>query len=380
MATLMDDAAVAQRVLDHIRNGTTDLGLGLWREPVANYRSEPRLDAEIELLRKLPTPFCPSAALPRAGAFVSREAAGTPLLAVRDLEGRVRVFRNACRHRGMPLAEGAGCAKAFVCRYHGWTYRLDGRLRHIPHEHGFPGLDKDVHGLVPVSAQERLGLVFVTQDDASQHADPCAGLPELIASHEQLLASNEQEFEVNWKIFLEGFLEGYHIRSAHRDTFYPYGFDNLNLMETCGRNSRVTFPFQRIQQLIDVAPEDRRVKGLVTYVYHLFPNALVTVLSHHTALVVLEPVSVDRTRLVSYSLADCGNDPEALETSKRDAAFVNETGAAEDRDIVCAIQRNMASGANEVFTFGRFEGAICHFHRNLTAALDEGTRGAIIVK
>jgi phenylpropionate dioxygenase-like ring-hydroxylating dioxygenase large terminal subunit len=370
MAPLLDDAAVAQRVLDHIRNGTTDLAEALWREPVANYRSQPRFDAEMRLLRRFPTPVCPSAALPQAGAFVARVVSGTPLLAARDEQGHVRAFRNACRHRGMPLAEGTGCAKAFVCRYHGWTYRLDGRLRHIPEEYGFPGLDKDLQGLVPVAVQERLGLVFVTQDEVPLAADPCEGLPELIAADSRLMATSEEEFEVNWKIFLESFLEGYHIRHAHRDTFYPYGFDNLNLVETCGRNSRVTFPFQRIGKLADVAPDQRRVRGLVTSVYHLFPNALVTVLSHHTALVVLEPIAIDRTRVVSYSLADCSDDPKALEASQRDAAFVNETGAAEDRDIVRAIQRSLASGANEVFTFGLFEGAICHFHRNLALALD----------
>ncbi len=45
-------------------------------------------------------------------------------------------------------------------------------------------------------------------------------------------------------------------------------------------------------------------------------------------------------------------------------------GAAEDRAVACGIQRGLASGANEFFEFGRFEGAIGHFHRTLHAALD----------
>jgi phenylpropionate dioxygenase-like ring-hydroxylating dioxygenase large terminal subunit len=58
-------------------------------------------------------------------------------------------------------------------RYHGWAYGLDGALQHVPHAHGFPGLDKDSHGLVPVSAVEHHGLVFVRQegDDESALAD-----------------------------------------------------------------------------------------------------------------------------------------------------------------------------------------------------------------
>src|SRR5215470_13343987 len=116
MAILMDDQCVAQRILDHIEHGTTDLGQDIWREPVDNYRSPERLDAEVALVfRRSPTPFCPSAALPDVGSYVARDAAGTPLLAVRVDDGTVRVFRNACRHRGAQLANGAGCAKSFVC-------------------------------------------------------------------------------------------------------------------------------------------------------------------------------------------------------------------------------------------------------------------------
>jgi len=116
MKPAMDDQSVAQRVLDHIANGTTDLGDAVWREPVANYRSPERLTAEIQgVLRRAPTPFCPSAALPEIGSYVARDAAGTPIVAVRGVDGTVRAFRNACRHRGMQVAAGSGCTRAFVC-------------------------------------------------------------------------------------------------------------------------------------------------------------------------------------------------------------------------------------------------------------------------
>src|SRR4051794_22985370 len=167
MNPAMTDQAVAQRVLDHIANGTTDEGASVWREPVANYRSPERLQAELtRVLRRSPTPFCPSTALPEVGSYVAREAAGIPIVVVRGADGQVRAFRNACRHRGMQVAaNGTGCSRALVCRYHGWTYNLEGQLRHIPHEAGFPGFDKGAHPLVPVSATERFGLVFVTQDE-----------------------------------------------------------------------------------------------------------------------------------------------------------------------------------------------------------------------
>jgi phenylpropionate dioxygenase-like ring-hydroxylating dioxygenase large terminal subunit len=371
MATLLDDRGIAQRVFDHIEAGTTDMSDVLWREPVENYRSKERLAAEVErVLRRNPTAFCPSAALPERGSYIAREAAGTPLVVVRGSDGRVRAFRNACRHRGTQVAEGTGCAKALVCRYHGWTYDLDGKLGFVPHEHGFPGLDRDAHGLAPVRAIEQGGLVFVTQDPTAPHDGALADLPELIGKDQRLFAARESRVPANWKIFLEGFLEGYHIRSTHPKTFYPYGFDNLNVVEYFGRNSRVTFPFQRIRKLAAVPPEERRVEGAVTYVYQLFPNTVVVVLSHHTLLSVLEPVSTDETRLVSYALTNRpAGDADAVAAAQRDAAFVNQTGGAEDMAVVCSIQKSLASGANDVFTYGRFEGAIAHFHRQLDAAL-----------
>lgn len=367
----MDDQSVAQRVLDHIANGTTDLGAAVWREPVANYRSPERLQAELErVLRRSPTPFCPSAAVPEAGSFVTREAAGIPIVVVRGSDGRVRAFRNACRHRGMQVASGTGCARAFVCRYHGWTYNLEGRLRHIPHEAGFPGFDKEAHPLVPVTATERFGLVFVTQDEPALGDDSLGGLDRLIAPDQRLFASAERDFEVNWKIFLESFIEGYHIKSTHPESFLPYGFDNLNVIDLFGRNSRVTYPFQRIKKLAKVPPAERRVDGLLTYVYHLFPNVLITVLSRHTNVVILEPLAVDRTRQFTYTLTNGGgDDPAALAEARRDAEFVGNTGTLEDRAVVHAIQRGLASGANEAFTFGRYESAIAHFHRTLTSLL-----------
>lgn len=371
MAGFMGDPEVVERVLSHVRNGTTDEGDEMWREPVENYLSEERFVRELALLRRLSVPFCPSAAIREPGDFVAREAAGVPIVAVRGKDGEVRAFRNACRHRGAEVANGVGCAKAFVCPYHGWTYGLDGRLARIQHERGFPDVDKDTHGLVPVVARERSGIVFVNQDGPADAHDPGDGLPDLGADDLTLIRTGENDVDVNWKLPIEGSIEGYHIRFGHQETFFPYGYDNLNVVEHCGRNSRVTFPFRRIEKLADVPEAERCVEGRVTTVYHLFPNALVTILSHHTILVVFEPLAPGRTRNVSYSLARTGGDPASAAPAKRDADFVSNTGAPEDRALAESVQRTMASGANEHLTFGHFERAIVHFHRNLHAALED---------
>jgi phenylpropionate dioxygenase-like ring-hydroxylating dioxygenase large terminal subunit len=377
MTRLLDDAAVVQRIFAHIDNHSTDLSEGVWREPVAHYRSPERFAAELELLRNGTTAFCPSAALPEPGSFVARDAAGTPILAVRGADGRVRAFRNACRHRGARVASGSGCEKAFVCRYHGWTYGLDGALRHVPHEHGFPGLDRETRGLVPLPTVEMHGLVFVTQGPPREEEPSLHELPPLIPPGRRLVQTTEQELPVNWKIFVESFLEGYHIRPTHRGTFYPVQFDNLNVVERFGRNSRVVFPYRAVHKLRDVAPGEISVDGKLTYVYHLFPNVMVATFPSFIFMIAIEPVAIDRTRFHTYitaaeEVAAAGANRE----DRADGASVAEAGAAliaagaaEDNAVTRAVQEGLASGANEFLEFGRFEGAIGHFHRGLHAAL-----------
>lgn len=369
---LASDAEVVQRVLDHIDGKTTDLGESTWREPVLHYRSPERYAAERDLvLRRTAIPFCPSAALPEPGSYIARDAAGTSLLAVRGRDGRARVFRNACRHRGVQVATGAGCERALVCRYHGWTYELDGGLRHVPGEHGFPGLDKDARGLVPVESAERHGVVFVRQDGPPIADAELDELPPLIGSPYRLLGVDERDVHANWKISVESFLEGYHIRSTHAETFFPVQFDNLNVIETFGRNGRIAFPYRAVHGQRRLPPAERTADGTLTYVYHLFPNAMVATFPGRVFLIVLEPLAVDWTRFVTYALTDRdAADVEAQAAVRQGLDFVDQ-GTAEDRAVVESAQRGLETGANAFFEFGRFESLIVHFHRNLTAALDE---------
>jgi choline monooxygenase len=367
LSALLNDAALIDRILSHVDAKTTDKGTSVWREPVANYTSPERFAAELEVLRRVPVAFCPSAALPDPGSYVARAAAGTPLLVVRGNDGIVRGFRNACRHRGTKLVDGAGCTRAFACPYHAWTYGLDGALRHIPGEDGFAGLDKSDHGLVPVKVQEKAGLVFVTQGaPLSDGALP--DVPDLFASDDVHFNTIEFDDKANWKLLAETSMEGYHIKPLHNRSFYPYGYDNLNVVELHGRNSRIVFPFRRIEKLRDVPREERSVQGRITDVHQLFPNTHVSVLSSHAIMIILEPVSPSETHWVVYQLAPRlkNGQPLDIEVAKRDANFVQDSGLLEDRFAARQIQAGLASGANSHFTFGHYEQAIGHFHRHLT--------------
>ena len=371
---MRNDAELLDHILNHIDNGTTDLGNEEWLEPVENYASQARFDAEQRLMRRLPIPFCPVAALPEPGSYIARQSAGVPIVVVRDEQGTIRAFRNACRHRGMQLAEGTGCTKIFRCNYHGWAYRLDGRLEYVPHEHGFPDLDKRRNGLVPVhSVDIQSGLVFVTQDEPVG-LGALESLPELLTEDQVIFESQEKVEEANWKLTAEGTLEGYHIKPTHPESFFPYGYDNLNVVEMQGPNSRVCYPFRRIEKLRDAPRENLSLDRMVTLVNRIFPFTSVTRLAQHYGVSFAEPESPTRTRYFNYRLTlptVDGLEPseEALARAKKDVAFLSDTGDKEDAKVVSDIQAAIGSGTNTHYRFGRFESAIGHLHRNLARYL-----------
>jgi len=82
-------------------------------------------------------------------------------------------------------------------------------------------------------------------------------------------------------------------------------------------------------------------------------------------MAVLEPLAIDRTLLVTYTLSNREGEDEAVQKGRD---FVTQ-GTAEDREMASAIQRGLATRANDAFTFGLFEGASRHFHRNLKSVL-----------
>jgi phenylpropionate dioxygenase-like ring-hydroxylating dioxygenase large terminal subunit len=368
----MDDIAIIQRILDHISSKKTDLGTRLWREPVDNYRSKERFDLEIELLKRLPMVFCPSAAIPEPGSYLARTVAGTPLLSVRGNDGAVRTFHNSCRHRGMILAEGCGKTHGFICSYHAWAYGLDGTLKNIAGRDGFPGLNKEEHGLIAVDTTEKNGLVFVTQKKPISRG-ALKKLPNILSADQKIFETTNFNDWANWKLLSETSMEGYHIKALHNKSFYPFGFDNLNIFEQIEMNSRIVFPFRRIEKLRNIPKNEWRAEGMLTYVYQLYPNARLSKLSNHDQLVILEPVSFKETNWTVYRLSPPGTQksPEKLQNSMRDAAFVKDTGVAEDRVAASSIQKALLGEGNTHFTFGRYEAAAVHFHENWQRHLDE---------
>ena len=370
--SLLESNEVIDRIFEHIDNGTTDLGTVQWHEPVEHYTSQSRYEKEIALLRQRPVVFCPSAAIPDAGSYISRTAAGTPLLVVRDNGLRVRAFINACRHRGMKVALGEGCIRTFSCPYHGWTYNLDGSLRGVPGEAAFPDLDKETSGLKEVFAVEKGGLVYV-QQEGEPRLETLETALDFFEPSQPFFYQSDTVDEANWKLLTETLLEGYHIKSLHRDSFYPFGLDNINIVESYGQNSRVIYPFKRIEKLRSVARDERNIEGSATLVYHLFPNVSVSVLSKHTSVTVIEPLSPTRTQMFSYAIKHAAQNGVEIshEDAMRDVDFVNQSGQEEDRAAARDIQETVTTSANSHLTFGYYEKAIVNFHQQLQTELGE---------
>jgi phenylpropionate dioxygenase-like ring-hydroxylating dioxygenase large terminal subunit len=373
-ASVADDVEIVRRIFAHIDAGTTDEGAA-WREPVENYLSASRFAAELQTLRAHPSVFLPAAVIPNPGDHAERTTFGVPLFAVRGRDGRARVFRNSCRHRGMALVEGPGCAHALTCRYHGWTYRLDGTLAHVPHADAFPDLDMNSRGLVEVDSQEVDGLIVIGPlQSPARGADAAMsaltdGSPwrDKLLPAQRLFAVRPALRAMNWKVLVEQFLEGYHIRTTHKNTFYPLQYDDLNVVETFGPNSRITFPFRNIERLRERPESSWVINHRVTYVYHLFPNVMVATFPNQMLVITIDPVDLDHTTVTIYAMVapevaeHLSANPSVAEGSRN---LLNE-GGVEDNEMSEGVQRGLHAGANAFVEFGTHESAIGHFHANL---------------
>src|SRR5215207_1672081 len=380
-ASVADDVEIVRRIFAHIDAGTTDEG-DAWREPVQNYSDPIRFTTELETLRSYPSIFLPSAVIPNAGDHAERVTFGVPLFAVRDRDGRARVFRNSCRHRGMALVEGPGCSHALVCRYHGWTYRLDGSLSHVPHAaEAFPDLEMSARGLVEVDSREVDGLIVIgplQPPTSQQHADAAmAALADGSPWRDKLLPA-DRLFTVrptlrpmNWKVLVEQFLEGYHIRTTHKDTFYPIQYDDLNVIEAFGPNSRITFPYKNIERLRDRPESTWNVDHRVTYVYHLFPNAMVATFPNQVLVITIDPIDIDHTTVTIYAMVtlDVAKRVSASPDDAAEARNLLNEGGVEDNEMSEGVQRGLHAGANTFVEFGKHESAIGRFHANLDERL-----------
>ncbi len=172
---------------------------------------------------------CREQEIPAAGNYVVKDIAvcGVSVIVVRGKDGVIRAFHNVCRHRGNKLAwptgeDGASTCRAFTCKFHGWTFQLDGRLTGVPDEAAFFDFDKSEHGLLPVTVDTWQGFVFIHLDPQPPQTlrEYLGGLGEHLDGYPfadfPVCDSYQLEAKVNWKVAVDAFQEFYHVAFVHQ--------------------------------------------------------------------------------------------------------------------------------------------------------------------
>src|SRR4029077_10926648 len=152
--------------------------------------------------------------------YFTFDVAGEPGVVTRDKSGTLRAFSNVCRHRAGPIAQGAGCKQVLNCAYHGWTYTLDGRLIGTPEIDGVEFFDRSTMGMVPLRCETWEQFIFVNFDLKAEPLSTYLGeIPQQARGFRfdglQLAERRDYVIDCNWKVYVDNYLEGYHIPIAH---------------------------------------------------------------------------------------------------------------------------------------------------------------------
>ena len=365
------------RTRRHMKAGSTDMADAVARIDVARYIDPARLAREESILfRRYPVAVSFSSKLAKPGDYVTHDLLGRPLLLTRDQAGRLHAFLNVCRHRGARLvAERDGCGRrALVCPYHAWTYDMAGALRGIPHEEGFAGIGKAEHGLVRLPVAEAFGLVFVVPSPGQAYdftgffGGIAADLEGFGLGGHVLYDEREIGVAANWKVVVEGGLETYHVRHAHRATIAPMFADNVSVADRLAPHMRLFFTKQTAQALTGEG-EAGSVRDYGNPLYYVFPNLVILIQPDHATVMAMFPHGTDACRIHGGALI-----PQPADTAKARAHWDRNVkifwdALDEDFRMGQSIQSGFRSGANNHVTFGRYEQGCAWFHDSIDRAL-----------
>lgn len=296
------------------------------------------------------------------GTFATAEIDGKPIVITRDANGELRAFYNVCRHRAGPVAAGKGARRSLTCRYHGWTYGLDGALLKTPELGDAVGFDRACNGLRPVRVDTFGPFVFACLDDGvAPLASVLGAIPreteDLRLASMRFAARKDYAIACNWKVYVDNFLEGYHLPTVHPGLYQVLDYGAYRV-ETERLYSKQVSPLRGSTGTADA--------GEALY-YWVFPNWMLNVYPDNMSLNVVLPVAPDRCVTVFEWYRHRLEERDAI------AATIAFSDGIQDEDIaICeAVQRGLASGSYEQ---GRFsvarENGVHHFqglvHAHLT--------------
>ena len=310
------------------------------------------------------------------GAFFTVDVVGEPVVVVRDNDGVLRAFSNVCRHRAGPIAQGAGCRNVFQCGYHGWTYTLDGRLIGTPEVDGMEFFARSTMGMLPLRCETWQQFIFVNFDlQAPALWEFLGGIPAQSGAFpfEGMLLAERREYYVNcnWKVYIDNYLEGYHIPIVHPGLMKEIDYPRY-------RTETFRYHSQQLGPVKEVRPGDvhERVykpgSGLPEALYFwVFPNLMLNIYPDNIQTNAIVPLSHDKTLAIfEWFFRDAQS--EAVKERAKKAIGFSETVQQEDMHICEAVQRGLQSA---LYDRGRYsvkrENGVHHFHMLLSEFLGD---------
>ncbi|MEJ8854074.1 aromatic ring-hydroxylating dioxygenase subunit alpha [Variovorax robiniae] len=355
------------------RDGTRELGEETGSVPATHYTDR----AHWPIAAAHSAELAPGSALPF-------DALGVPIVITRSTDGRARAFFNVCRHRGMALITQKGTAppkatpcKALVCPYHGWTYELDGHLRHRLHAETFDGIDTATLNLVELPCDEAGGLIFVKRTPGpgfsaaaflqglDQHMD-WMGLADM-----KVYRKVDHVYRANWKLTADAFLEGYHIRVLHRDTIYPFFADAITVNLRAGPHQDSLVARRAALDGFETPRDRAALCKLSTPTQFLFPNSFLIWHPDYVSLIGMFSPAPDEVRWVHTMLVPPERTGDDWNAHWEKTFNLIEKTVFQQEDIATAvgIQKGLLSGANAGLIAGRLESEVLRFHRGVDAAI-----------
>jgi choline monooxygenase len=315
--------------------------------------------------------WCHMERLREPGQYVAGEVAGMPIVALRNGDGELRAFYNACRHRAHELVSGAGSIRNLVCPYHAWTYDLSGHLLSARHTRDLVDFDPSTICLMPVQIVEFGGFVFVNLDaDAPNLGDQAGDLAGELAQWApdvaELTLAQRLTYDVasNWKNVVDNFLECYHCHVAHKDFVSLVDMDTYKVTTHGIYSSHMARAGTTANTAYDVAG------ATVTdhAVWWLWPNTCLLRYPGRGNLMVLRVIPAGPQRTLE-TLDVFLESPEPDATERDTIRYLDEVLQVEDIALVESVQRGMRTPAFEQGRLvvdragsGLSEHALHHFH------------------
>lgn len=306
------------------------------------------------------------------GAYMTADVLDVPVLVTRDGEGVLRAFVNACAHRGARVAYGRGERLKLSCKFHGWTYALDGTLAGRPKDECFEAADAAC-GLTVLPVSDRSGLIVVGIDPAMPQSAVDTFLADIETEFSgfgfrdmHAIETRRLEVDANWKLVASLSHESYHFATLHRDSVAAFLHANA-VCDTFGRHSRWAFPMKGIERLkqLPEAQWPTTVEGAINHT--LFPGTVAITNPEDAQIIRVEPGEHPGHSVIYYT-GVCRH-PEKIDGARAAYEFGGKVFETEDLPAAAECQQGIAVGREQVF-IGRNEPIVQFWHRLWRKELD----------